>query len=362
MFSDPRRIGPCAIAIVLALVTGGSPSPAQEEAPDFTWTEGAVGEAFDEFWGAMDRQYSYFAVKPGVDWPALRERFRPKAVAARSAEELADVLEAMLANLEDGHVWITGPGGMFVGTHRHDWQYNGNNRAVRDGLKDPVECGKFAVVGRTEPDGFGYFLMTRQSKADAASVARAIEAIDALRDCPGFVVDLRIANGGDERLARKIASRFCAEDVVYARSKFRDGPGHDDFTQDFERVLPASAPGVAYRGPVVCLIGPGAVSSGEGFVKMMSALPNVTTVGLPTRGSSGNPGPIPVGGTGLVVYASRWVDMLPDGTPIEGRGIAPEVVVEAPDEAYEDRDPTLEKGLSILREKVAETAKEPENR
>ena len=39
---------------------------------------------------------------------------------------------------------------------------------------------------------------------------------------------------------------------------------------------------------VVCIIGPGCVSSGEGFAKMLAALPHVTLVGEPTRGSSGS--------------------------------------------------------------------------
>jgi len=84
---------------------------------------------------------------------------------------------------------------------------------------------------------------------------------------------------------------------------------------------------------------------------MMAALPHVTTVGLPTRGSSGNPGPTEVGETGVVVYYSRWVDLLPDGTPFEGKGVPPKIRVDAPPAAYSDADPTLTKGLELLREK-----------
>jgi C-terminal processing protease CtpA/Prc len=85
---------------------------------------------------------------------------------------------------------------------------------------------------------------------------------------------------------------------------------------------------------------------------MMAALPHVTTVGRPTAGSSGNPGPAPVGDTGLTVYFSRWVDLLPDGTPIEGHGVVPKVRVDEPAEAYRKADPTLARGLEVLREKV----------
>jgi C-terminal processing protease CtpA/Prc len=85
---------------------------------------------------------------------------------------------------------------------------------------------------------------------------------------------------------------------------------------------------------------------------MMQSLPNVTTVGLPTRGASGKPMPHEMQGTGLTVNFSTWVDLIPDGTTFEGVGIPPEVKVDEPATAYENRDPTLEKGLEILRDKL----------
>jgi hypothetical protein len=100
-------------------------------------------------------------------------------------------------------------------------------------------------------------------------------------------------------------------------------------------------------------LSPCAVSSGEGFVQMMKCLPQVTTVGLPTRGASGNPKPFAMSRTGLTVYFSSWVDMLPDGQPIEGVGIAPDTRVEALKSSYATADATLEKGLETLRAKVA---------
>jgi C-terminal processing protease CtpA/Prc len=102
---------------------------------------------------------------------------------------------------------------------------------------------------------------------------------------------------------------------------------------------------------VVCLLGPGCVSSGEGFAKMMSALPHVTTVGLPTRGSSGNPGQVEVGDTGVVVYFSQWVDLMPNGVPFEGKGIPPKIRVDRAAAEYKDADPTLAKGLEVLQGK-----------
>jgi hypothetical protein len=321
------------------------------EEPAFRFTPETVGAGFDEMWQAMDRSYSYFVLKPDVDWAKVRDEYRPKAIRAKSADELSAVLTEMLGHLKDGHVWIEMPN-RFIGTHRVRWSYNGNRQAIMAQLTDTTECGKYAIVGKTKPDGFGYFLMTQQGAATPELVAKAVAAIDKLADAPGFIVDLRNSNGGSEPLAQEIARLFCARDVVYAKSRFRNGKGHDEFTEDQPRHLLPVKSGKAFQKPVVCLLGPGCVSSGEGFAKMMAALPQVTTVGLPTRGSSGNPAPVDVGDTGIVVYFSRWVDLLPDGTPIEGKGVPPTVRVDAPAEAYRGADPTLAKGLEVLRGKV----------
>ncbi|HEY1375460.1 MAG TPA: S41 family peptidase, partial [Gemmataceae bacterium] len=323
------------------------------EEPPFRFTPEAVGDGFDRMWKVMNWNYSYFALKPDVDWAKLRDEYRPKAVRAKSADELAAVLKEMLGRLKDGHVWIMTPDGNQIGTHRTPWSYNGNRQVILAQLTDTTECGKYAIVGKTKPDGFGYFLMTQQSAATPELVAKAVAAIEKLADAPGFVIDLRNANGGSEPLAQEVARLFCGKQVVYAKSKYRNGMGHDEFTEDYPRELPPAKSGKPYLKPVVCLLGPGCVSSGEGFAKMLAALPHVTTVGLPTRGSSGNPGTVEVSGTGLTVYYSRWVDMLPDGTPIEGRGVPPAVRVEAPAGAYKDADPTLAKGLAVLRAKAA---------
>jgi C-terminal processing protease CtpA/Prc len=192
--------------------------------------------------------------------------------------------------------------------------------------------------------------MLRQSDAKPDDVKSAVAAVRKLKDAPGFIVDLRAANGGNELFALEIAKVFCASPTVYAKSKYRNHERHDVFGETRDRILPATEQ--AYTRPVVCLIGPGAISSGEGFVQMMKCLRQVTTVGLPTRGASGNPKPVALSRTGLTVYFSTWVDMLPDGQPIEGVGIPPDTRVEVPASAYATADPTLEKGLEVLRASV----------
>ncbi|HEX4793964.1 MAG TPA: S41 family peptidase [Humisphaera sp.] len=311
----------------------------------FVWTDAEVGAAFDALWSVMDANYSYFFLKKDVDWQQLKVEYRPRAVVARNSEDLAAVLRDMLGHLHDMHVWVETAKGREP-TYRSSWSYNGNMKVVRSRLDHITECGKYAIVGRTKQDGFGYFLMLSQSDATPNLVQQAADAIAKFHDAPGFIVDLRIANGGSEPLATQIASLFCAKDVVYAKSKYRNGPAHDAFTPEFPRTLAASSD--PYTKPVVCLIGPGAISSGENFVQMMQALPKVKTVGLPTRGASGNPQPAQVGRTGVKVYFSRWVDLMPDGKPFEEIGIAPMIKVDLPAAVYQDEDPTLDEGIEVL--------------
>src|SRR5262249_20668296 len=174
----------------------------------------ALGKAFDALWEDMDRHYSHFTLKK-IDWKALKDRYRPRAVAAGDLREFVEVLTEMLGHLRDGHVWVDFEGRTPTSIRRADG--NSNRDVVWNALAKPNYCGHSAFVGVTKADGFGALVLTRQSKADKGSVRQAVEFIRAHHDAPGFLVDLRDANGGNELLAREIAREFCGKDAVYAK-------------------------------------------------------------------------------------------------------------------------------------------------
>jgi hypothetical protein len=304
--------------------------------------------AFDAFADDFQRHYSHFELKK-VDWPALRARGLEKCLAAKSEYAFADALAEILIDCRDGHVWVE-RGSERIPTLVQTWTPNFNRAATLAAMGSQIPCGEFAIVGRTLEGNYGAFIMVRQSAADRGSVRRVLDLFGRMQGAPGYIIDLREANGGDESLARDIAELFCEKDVVYAKSRFRNGPGLSDFGPPIDRVLKGREG--ALTQPLVVLIGPGAVSSGEGFVKMLKALPQATLVGLPTRGSSGNPRPFKLPGLNLTVWYSRWIDLLPDGTSVEGQGISPHVIVNEPPEAYRQRDPTWEKAIEVMKEKI----------
>lgn len=307
-------------------------------------TSEVLAKAFDALWEDMDRNYSYFELKQ-IDWKKLREQYRSKAIEAGSAERFADVIAEMLGHLHDMHVSVRAPHDQmptYVTSQRRDR----NGQVVVKSLVKPMPCGDLAVVGRLKTSQFAAVILNNQPAATKEKVAMVVDFIRNAHDAPGFIVDLRSAAGGNEVFAREIAQEFCAKQTLYAKSKFRNGSGHGDFGPVYDRMLKAvESP---YTKPVVCILGPGAVSSGEGFAKMMACLPNVTTVGSPTRGSSGNPKEYRLPGVPVVVSYSRWVDMMPDGMPVEGRGVIPKVRIEPPESAFDEADPVWEKAIEIL--------------
>ena len=75
---------------------------------------------------------------------------------------------------------------------------------------------------------------------------------------------------------------------------------------------------------------------------MFAALPNVTLIGKPTRGSSGNPQPVALP-NGVDVWFSRWMALTSDGIPIEDNGVQPDIEI-----GHGDGDPTFEKAVQEL--------------
>jgi C-terminal processing protease CtpA/Prc len=252
----------------------------------------------------------------------------------------------MLAELEDLHVWIELPDGRTLHPYASGHRANYDYRAVRAKLDPCRAFGQLGFTGRTK-EGFGVVVIDALPPENDDLYAQLIDATTRMFDAPGFVVDLRSNGGGAEPRAAQIAGLFADKRYLYARSKVRSGPRADEFRESRARYI-EPAVSEPFTRPVVCLVGPGCVSSGEGFALMMKAMDHVTLVGQPTRGASGNPHPVTLP-NGVKVWFSRWVSMEPDGTPIEGRGIAPHVRVEHTGPG----DPTFQKAVELLRKKTA---------
>jgi hypothetical protein len=300
-------------------------------------------DSFDLLVEDMDRHYSFFELK-GVNWCGLAGRYRERALAAKDAAAFAAVLTEMLATLEDVHITIQTPDGQPHPTFARTYASNANFRHVARQLEDVQQIGRIGFVGTTA-DGFGYVAVGSLG-GDEDTFAKLEQAVVDLLNAPGLIVDVRGNNGGDERRARRIVGLLTDKPLVYAKSRFRSGPAHSDFGPAHERVV-EPAGNSPYKGPVVGLIGPGCISSGEAMAMMVDALPSGTLLGQPTAGASGNPAPLALP-NGVTVSYSRWLNLNPDETHTEGKGIIPDEVIKHDPSG----DPTFDAAVKSLKERV----------
>ena len=304
------------------------------------------GGQFLLVWEDFDRTYPSFIAR-SVDWDATRARFEPVAASAGGPRELFDVLAEMLLTLEDGHVTLQGQFGFVQYTGWYDrFPHNNDPGVVRDRYLVGPELsapGGTVWYGSLE-GGPGYI---RIPSFGGGSFAEGIEAaLDALGDRPALVVDLRDNGGGNDLNGRAVAGRFADRRRLFRRIRYRDGPGHGDFTAPVDDYVEPD--GTRYDGPVALLTNRRVFSSAESFVLMMRSFPQVTVVGDTTGGGSANPEEktLPVG---FRYQVPRWIVETPEGETFEGVGIAPDVPVWiTPADSAAGRDTILERAVAEL--------------
>jgi hypothetical protein len=290
------------------------------------------------------RHYAHFPAVPGLDWAAAVEAWRARFPADGEAAAFAAAARDLLALLDDPHVWIRTGDGPLVVPHAPAVPRNVDFAVVAKALASPRRIGNVALVGDL-PDGVGYLAVTSLEGpgADFEALAAALEE---RLDRRALVLDLRANGGGQEVRAQALVAALADRPRLYARRLVRTGPAPGDLGDPVEAwVRPRE--GRRFEGPVAVLLGRGCMSSGEGMAQMLRVLPRCVLVGQPTRGASGNPRPLPLP-NGVTVWFSRWWSLFPDGTPLEGRGVVPDLLVEHAGPG----DPTLEAALAALRARL----------
>ncbi|MFM7297278.1 MAG: S41 family peptidase, partial [Planctomycetota bacterium] len=303
------------------------------------------GEALAKLTEALDAHYSYRDLRV-KDWAAQRRTSEPAILAARTDRGCAQELARFLAPAADPHLWL-------VRNERVLPTFQRNvDPLFRRGFVDAAfrieQVGPRAIAGRSA-DGIGYLLVdTWANGLDLASIHVALER---LRDVKALAIDARTNSGGNEDLAREIAAWFVDGEVTYARHRVRTGPGADGFAPTVERRLRGNDAPRRIDVPLAVLTGPFAMSSNESFVLMLRRARDCTLVGQPTAGSSGNPQPFELG-NGVVARIPSWQFLDAEGQLLEGRGVAPDVLVPCTPEDLKSGDPILSKALEVLRAKL----------
>jgi carboxyl-terminal processing protease len=321
--------------------------------------------SFDQLWEEYDRGYAMFALRPEINWEKLREQYRPEALECKTAYEFARVCAEMLKHLRDLHIWVT-VNGQNVPVFNRPRERNANPSAFEAIIGKLNKAGKHITWGKTaEKVGF---IVIDSWTGDVDE--KFDEVLENMRDTRGLIVDVRLNGGGSEPLAGNVAGRFADKEYIYAYSQYRNGPNHTDLTEKYPRKFKPRGPW-RYDRPVVLLMGQKCMSSNESFVSMMAECAQVTTMGDHTCGSSGNPKFLDLP-AGVQISLPRWIDLLPDKTPLDEHGVKPDVYFSTKAECFEGNHDDLLKAaidrlnkISLTLEPIAgpsiESVREEEN-
>lgn len=153
-----------------------------------------------------------------------------------------------------------------------------------------------------------------------------------------IILDLRNNPGGFLEVSVDIAGWFLDEQALVAREKFSDGS---------EKLYRTKKNSALETYPMVVLVNQGSASAAEILAGALRDDRKIPLIGMQTfgKGSVQVLEPITDGGS-LKVTVARW--LTPNGTSIEGKGLAPDFEV-ALSEENESKDPQLEKAVEILK-------------
>ncbi|MEU6594062.1 S41 family peptidase [Streptomyces sp. NPDC046881] len=327
--------------------------------------------SFDVLWQTFEENYPFFAQK-GVDWHAVRDRYRPQVRPDTTDAELFGIFSRMLRPLHDAHVAVKDGYRIFAevrpGTEPPSPELDARVKryTITRDLKDAKNRQDFAAgrityadlpgdLGYLRISGFGgYAGDGAPFTAERAELDRTLDTVltpARTRRLHGLIIDLRVNGGGSDALGVRIAARLTDTPYTAYAKRARNDPADPTRHTRPEPVpvVPAHAP--RYTGPVAVLTGGSTVSAGETFTQALLDRPGRTVrIGQPTQG----------------VFSDVMLRALPDGMlfilpneeyltrtgrTFDGTGIPPQLTepVFTDEEFRQNRDSAFDRAVRVLR-------------
>jgi carboxyl-terminal processing protease len=211
-----------------------------------------------------------------------------------------------------------------------------------------------STTHRVLPSGFGYLRLTQWTLGVGS---RAVAGLDALRETPGLVIDLRGNPGGTVQTVDQLLGEFFDKRTELGRTTTRTGRPVSVLFGAVEIIKLKNAiegnPN-AYKGKVAILVNSQSASASELFAGTMQAAGRAVVVGQPTCGCLlGFLGYARVPGGAELAYSEVGF-VLSNGKRIEGEGVMPDYPVPiALADLIANRDRPLETAQDVLRKMTA---------
>jgi carboxyl-terminal processing protease len=146
-------------------------------------------------------------------------------------------------------------------------------------------------------------------------VPEMVQAVAALQDSSGIIIDLRGNPGGDPLVAEQLAAQFLDGQVLFGKFKTRAG--------SMDRMVIGKN---IYTGPLIILVDATSFSASEYFSSGMQASGRAVIVGERTPGGASAMNVTFLSNDAILGYAVAEL-LAPDGTVLEGYGIIPDIHV-----------------------------------
>ncbi len=304
-------------------------------------------EDFEACWERVDAVYPYLSYKH-INWDSIHNVYRPQAEQARG-DEIYPVLINMLAELKDMHAHVRTEGGEYIQTYSPPrWL---KDREAFDPLvvqgyfdRELTITGEGHISYGILEGNIGYVYL---GTFDADYLSNFFpEALEYVQNTRALILDIRHNNGGTYQNLVAAVSRFIdaplAKPAYYILGEFIP----------LDPFIPEGK--FQYLNPVVLLINGVCYSCADIFPEVMKQIPTVTLVGDTTSGgSSGSDRAAPAlytlpSGKKIYVGTTDWRAY--DGTPLEWKGCAPDILVEQTKaDILAGRDLQLEYAINLLK-------------
>lgn len=326
---------------------------------------------FEALWHELDSYYALFEVRD-IDWDSLYSVYRPLVNDGSTNTELYNAMAGLLSHLQDEHVRLYADGfPLFRSGSDKEWLlfsdsdpdsfYEDRDAMINTALfyymdsiyvsaKEYDQPGGFSGYGYISPDytdlNIGYILVLHFSLSESPT-AYYNAAIKAFKDCDGIIIDMRVNRGGSTGTSDALLHRFADKDRGYIIDRYRNGPGHGDFSVgDVDSMHPTD--NAIDDIPLAVLTSRFTASAGEDFTLGMMVLPMATVMGDTTVGIMGSvvKKVLP---NGWEFTLSPNLSMSIAGVCYEGIGIPPEIhVIASRAEVDAGRDAVIDMAIEFL--------------
>ena len=258
---------------------------------------------FDAFWCEFDRFYGAFEPKH-LNWDSLKVIYGSNIHNNTPNSDLYKSLCSLLASLNDGHAsiyssefgafrsWSRREKLYFSDVNTFDYRYISEwiglvqNKYLGNSLKSDGNSGYLHYYGSIQYHGFqvGYLYIPSFVKNNFP-MGFIEEAAGFLKNMDAVIIDLRYNGGGSTETFVKVLNLFTSEKKIYLKSKFRNGPNHNDFSDMFEHYTENNLNNGFFNKPIAIIVNSFTSSSSEHFLLGMKSQKGVFSVGDTTCGA-----------------------------------------------------------------------------